>query len=424
MINIWETGISASVMIVAVLAFRRLVRKRISKNAMMILWDLVLARSLIPFQIHIEEIPIIKEFLRLCFFDHISIDSFAAKVERLEIGQIYEISSNIKLQEYLLWVWVVGMFLFLGRFMYLYKKEYRILKESVPFHHHLIERMIRQLSFCRKIRLYKSRALQTPVTYGVIFPKIVWPLELRNASRLDIRNMIAHELEHIRKFDVGRRVLLSIALCIHWFNPLMWLMYGLYKEDQEVACDERVMKNMKEGDADNYIYTLIKMGTEERNTVITTGFGQKHAGKRRVLEALEKRKGGGVIAVCFGICLWAILCSFPTLDGELLKAQKKDWWISAGTKTEGLDLIDPRYGGLTNMPAYDKDFDYDTVKQEIGENYSDFIENPTEEQIKMILVQNGIAAAKMYKKRQENGYVLTADQIWILEEYGGIDSNI
>ena len=76
------------------------------------------------------------------------------------------------------------------------------------------------------------------------------------------------------------------------------------------------------------------------------------------------------------------------------------------------------------MPAYDRDFDYDTAKQEIGENYSDFIENPTEEQIKMILVQNGIAAAKMYKKRQENGYVLTADQIWILEGYGGIDSNI
>ena len=157
-----------------------------------------------------------------------------------------------------------------------------MLRGRIPIQNGVIERMIRKFDLHRKIHLYGCSSLKTPVTYGVIFPKIIWPLEFKEATRSDVRNMIAHELEHIRKLDVGKRYLLSITLCIHWFNPLMWLMYRLYLEDQEVACDERVMRRMREREAKSYVYTLIKMTSEERGTVVTLGFGGRNAARKRI----------------------------------------------------------------------------------------------------------------------------------------------
>lgn len=74
MINIWELSISSSAMILTILAFGKFGRKRISKNAMMVLWNLVLIRALIPYKIYIGEIPIIKEGIEKGFLVNASAD--------------------------------------------------------------------------------------------------------------------------------------------------------------------------------------------------------------------------------------------------------------------------------------------------------------------------------------------------------------
>ena len=429
MTNIWELSISSSAMILTILVLRKFGRKRISKNAMMVLWNLVLIRALIPYKIYIGEIPTIKEGLEKGFLVNASADILNNYAENSQIlvvtGRMQKASTYMQLQKCFMWIWAAGVFCFLVRFIYLYIKEYRMLRGSIPIQNRVIERMIRKFDLHRKIHLYGCRSLKTPVTYGVIFPKIIWPLEFKEATRSDVRNMLAHELEHIRKFDVGKRYLLSIALCIHWFNPLMWLMYRLYLEDQEVACDERVMRRMREREAKSYVYTLIKMTSEERGTVVTLGFGGRNAARKRILEALNERKKGGItLTVCFGICLLLVFGFSGTLEeGPAMGRGNGEAGVTANATERKEDLIEPRYTGFTSMPAYDENFDYHTVKREILENYNDFMEQPTEEQIKMILIQNGIASAKMYKERQKNGYALTADQIWIMEEYYGIETN-
>lgn len=222
MTNIWELSISSSAMILTILVFRKFGRKRISKNAMMVLWNLVLIRALIPYKIYIGEIPIIKEGLEKGFLVNASADILNNYAENSQIlvvtGQMQKASTYMQLQKCFIWIWAAGVFCFLVRFIYFYIKEYRMLRGSIPIQNGVIERMIRKFDLHRKIHLYGCRSLKTPVTYGVIFPKIIWPLEFKEATRSDVRNMLAHELEHIRKFDVGKRYLLSIALCIHWFN--------------------------------------------------------------------------------------------------------------------------------------------------------------------------------------------------------------
>lgn len=139
--------------------------------------------------------------------------------------------------------------------------------------------MIHNISIHRKIRLYTSKCFPAPVIYGIFFPKMILPVNLDTVSRVDLRNMVEHELVHIRRFDVGKRYLMAAALCIHWFNPLIWLMYYLYQEDQEMSCDEQVLKHMENEEAKSYIYTMIKTASKGSSLLAINGFAAKIAGK-------------------------------------------------------------------------------------------------------------------------------------------------
>ena len=239
---IWKISISVSAMILVMLFFRKVLGKRVSKGTIMVFWNLILIRALLPCQIQLETLPIFQEYLKKFTLSNMLIKnkSFGGISQEISVNAMHQAQNGkggFEVQDYLLWIWAVGVLCFLIRLTYLYVKESRMLRRSVPVHNPWIERMVRRRSFFRKIRLYESSAFETPVTYGVLFPRIILPMDLDLVSRLDMRNMIAHELEHIRKFDVGKRYLMTLALCLHWFNPLVWIMYRLYQMDQEIACD-------------------------------------------------------------------------------------------------------------------------------------------------------------------------------------------
>lgn len=432
---IWKISISVSAMILVMLFFRKVLGKRVSKGTIMVFWNLILIRAFLPCQIQLETLPIFQEYLKKFTLSNMLIKnkSFGSISQEISVNAMHQAQNGkggFEVQDDLLWIWAVGVLCFLIRLTYLYVKESRMLRRSVPVHNPWIERMVRRRSFFRKIRLYESSAFETPVTYGVLFPRIILPMDLDLVSRLDMRNMIAHELEHIRKFDVGKRYLMSLALCLHWFNPLVWIMYRLYQEDQEIACDERVMRRMKEEEASSYIYTLIKMASEKRNLFSTTAFGSSNTGKRRIIEAMGRRRkglGNMAITLCLSISL---LPAFVSLSSTEMPTENARAEGSSNTGVEAQrmeeqgqepELIEPRYDGFTSIPAYDEGFDYDGVMKDIIENYNDVTQKLTEDQAKAIRIQEGVGLAEEYKEKKERGEKLTANEIWFIEEYGDLN---
>ena len=92
----------------------------------------------------------------------------------------------------------------------------------------------------------KENRGQSNIPNGVIHPVIF----TENHSRIMKRDyVLAHELVHIKRFDIITKVVLAVALCIHWFNPLLWVMYVLANRDIELSCDETVIfeKNTRAG---------------------------------------------------------------------------------------------------------------------------------------------------------------------------------
>ena len=432
--NLLEMNISVSLMIVIVLLIRTIGKKYISKTVIVLLWNLILVRALLPFQIPVENIPLFQQFSHKWEASELTSQAFPVQFDRYMLGEASanilgetdKISGNLQLEKVLLGLWLAGAVCLFINFVRVYKKEYRVLRKCVPVQNDTAERLIRSAMLHRKVRLFEGEDLISPVTYGIWYPKIVIPQELYDISRVDMRNMVAHELVHIRRNDVAKRFMMIAVLCIHWFNPLTWAMYHCYLEDQEMACDERVLRKMDGDESKSYVYTMIKMASGGSSLWSTTGFMRQSAEKRRILEAMnQKRMGIGsilislVLCLCLGVSLFSFTQVSEVSDMKAFSVQRENETpqlqkLEAVKKEQ--PLLSPVYEGEIRSFSTEN-FDYEAVMQDIIDNYNDFSQPLTEEQVKAIRIKNLIIMADMYKSRQDQGEKLKPRELWILDEF-------
>lgn len=100
--------------------------------------------------------------------------------------------------------------------------------------------------------------IPTPFVVGIFHPKIYLPSGLSQQERMWI---LLHERQHICRGDPAIKLLAYLALCLHWFNPLVWLAFSLAGKDMEMSCDEAVIR--KQGDAirGDYAACLLRLAT-------------------------------------------------------------------------------------------------------------------------------------------------------------------
>ena len=114
--------------------------------------------------------------------------------------------------------------------------------------------------------------------------------------------MLTHEYVHIRRFDAITKILFAAVLCIHWFNPLVWVMYVLANRDVELSCDAWVIRMMGAKNRSSYALMLIKM-EERRNdmSALYSHFGKNAISER--IEAIMKFKKTSTIACALALVL-------------------------------------------------------------------------------------------------------------------------
>ncbi|WOO37592.1 M56 family metallopeptidase [Anaerocolumna sp. AGMB13020] len=116
---------------------------------------------------------------------------------------------------------------------------------------------------CRlKDNIYTTNALSSPFVFGIISPKIYLPA---NLSETEKEYIILHEQTHIKRFDHVIKLLWHIALCIHWFNPLVWISFRFMERDMEMSCDEAVIKIMGEEIKAAYSTSLFQMSNRKKS---------------------------------------------------------------------------------------------------------------------------------------------------------------
>lgn len=146
-----------------------------------------------------------------------------------------------------------------------------------------------------------SDKIRTPFVMGVLSPRIYLPWDTPQEER---RFIIAHERQHIHRGDPLWKLLGYLALCVHWFNPLVWLAFFLGGKDMEMSCDEAVLNRLGEDIRADYSQALLRLATHKRLIAgMPLAFGEGETKGRVRNMARWRRPKVWVSGICAVLCL-------------------------------------------------------------------------------------------------------------------------
>ena len=279
--NLLELTLQGGVLIGAILLLRLLGRYRLPGWTFRILWGVALARLLIPVALPfpwnvyagLERLlsqeaaqPIPSESGALVqtlpvppASDLPGLDMPSAPQEPAWSGTAQTAPMEIPWPAIL---WLAGAVLLAVAFVVSYRRSVAVFRTALPLTHPAINRWRQCYPVLRGVPIRRCDRIRSPLTYGLIRPVVLLPKGLDCDDTQERGYVLLHEGAHIKHRDAWWTLLLAAALCVHWFNPLVWCMYVWANRDLERCCDESVVRRCGLEARSEYALTLLKW--EER----------------------------------------------------------------------------------------------------------------------------------------------------------------
>lgn len=337
--NLMQTGLTVSLAALVPLLLRRVLKKRYPARAVCLVWALLALRLLVPVQLTLPEAPVrvtprtnyVMQDDRM-LFEQAGLpveqtparwvtDEQAAALSHANTSQ----TTTFNLTAVLLGLWLAGVAISAIR----QAVSYGILKRRLdrtagPAERadllDVLDSQRSDLGISRKIPLLISPAADCPMLAGFIRPALYLPDE--NISAADAAFIFRHELTHCRHGDLWLKLLLTAAQCVHWFNPLVYLIVRFAQEDIELACDDAVVRGQNAAYRRAYGETILRsaIAQSRRRQSLVSCFGDDKKTLMRRFEGLfdksVKKRGAALIV------LVALLTA--TLGGTIAVGTKKD----------------------------------------------------------------------------------------------------
>ena len=255
-LKIINMSISASWFVLAVLILR-FVLKKAPKWVNVLLWGIVAVRLAFPFSIEsaFSLIPSAETISPSIMMDTVpSVQTGVPAINNVinpVIGSSLASAPGASANPLQIWIpilsmiWVAGVAIL---FVYTAVSYWRL------------RRKVSEAVILRD-NIFQSENVASPFVLGIIKPRIYLPF---NMNGQDLEHVVAHEQAHIRRKDHWWKPLGFLLLTIHWFNPLMWLAYVLLCRDIELACDEKVIKELDNEQRADYAQALVVCSVNRR----------------------------------------------------------------------------------------------------------------------------------------------------------------
>ncbi len=162
----------------------------------------------------------------------------------------------------LLYGWVCGGILVLGRASWQYLRLLRLIRRSRPASSNLVAltgEIQQQLGSSRKVQVLVSDQNFGPACVGFWRPKLILPSQIADgwSGRL-LRPVVAHEMAHTRRGDILWGYLQFVAQIVWWFHPLVWWLGRRAHLLCERCCDDEVIASTTCRRAD-YAESLVRV---------------------------------------------------------------------------------------------------------------------------------------------------------------------
>ena len=339
-----------SIMIALVLMLRALLKNKLPKFVFPVLWCVILVRLLVPFSVSSPLSMKVPDFFMSSPFEASAVTEAVQEDVLLVEGNEYASVPNAQIDEstafsfsetpptehtysmsgnmeeassfqfqnllsgfygyrphsVIILIYVIGLIGTSGILLFQKYTYTKRLRDSLLVEHNeTINALLRERDMGH-VLVFTNDQIASPLVCGLIAPKIYLPTRMNFSNTELLRHILCHETMHIKRGDNRLKFVMLIALCVHWFNPLVWIMSRCMAADMETACDESVLRLYHDEDAKkSYAFSLLAMAiTGNRPTLLYSAFS-KTAVERRVQSVLRYKKAPVfllALSVCFVLC--------------------------------------------------------------------------------------------------------------------------
>ena len=323
--SLLQMSFLGTVIILLIVVLRAVLINRLPKKTFLILWWIALIRLLVPFSI--KSVTSIYSLLQSIYSDinpvrtaqtttflpiHANMPEIAnglseAMVQRTESISILSV------------IWLAGLLLCFGFFAVSYIKCYREFRFSLPVENDILEAWKEKHPLKRSLSIRQTETIAAPLSYGVIRPVILMPKNTEWKNIYQLRYVLEHEYVHIRRLDMLTKLIMIAAVCIHWFNPLVWVMYILFNRDLELSCDETVVRRFGMDIKSVYATALISMEEKKSGLTPLCNSFSKNAIEERIRAIMKIKKTSKFAVIISAVLVICVTGGFATSASSLEK---------------------------------------------------------------------------------------------------------
>lgn len=323
--SLLQMSFLGTVIILLIVVLRVVLINRLPKKTFLILWWIALIRLLVPFSI--KSVTSIYSLLQSIYSD-INPVRTAQTTTFLPIhGNMPEIANGLSEAmvqrtesiSILSVIWLAGLLLCFGFFAVSYIKCYREFRFSLPVENDILEAWKEKHPLKRSLSIRQTETIAAPLSYGVIRPVILMPKNTEWKNIYQLRYVLEHEYVHIRRLDMLTKLIMIAAVCIHWFNPLVWVMYILFNRDLELSCDETVVRRFGMDIKSVYATALISMEEKKSGLTPLCNSFSKNAIEERIRAIMKIKKTSKFAVMISAVLVIGVTGGFATSASSLEK---------------------------------------------------------------------------------------------------------
>lgn len=287
----WDTMVSMTLLMAFVLMIRKPVAHFFGAKISYLLWVLPLARLFMPVltleapaPVEIAESTAASSPIAAMTPDVIAVEQIAATGALAAVDWM--------LIAMIIWAGGAGM-LFISKLASYIQFREDIISDGQLVGHH------------GSIRILETAAVGGPLAFGLFRKYIAVPTDFfRNYAPRERELALEHEIAHHESGDLAANFVGLFILSLHWFNPVAWFSWMAFRQDQETACDARILQ--KTGHEARAVYgrTIAKSAAKSafgQQLGLASPLGQKDKikGRLKMLGQREKssfrKKLGGLL---------------------------------------------------------------------------------------------------------------------------------
>src|SRR5659263_15296 len=341
---ILSLSLSGSILAVLIFAVKPFMKHKLSKSIQYYIWIVVLLRFIVPFSFE-------GSIMNDVFYsnktplevssqgtvqpmagtgENIINSSILPNVQKSVTNGVYNGDVDHSryftdlFNQYVIYLWLLGIIIALTVNLTGYARFSKYLKQAnKPATDEENRILAALLNGQNHVRLVHNRFSTTPMLIGILRPYIIIP-DI-NFNEKQLKNILLHEIAHLKHFDIGVKWLTMIAASIHWFNPLMYFIKKEINHACELACDEAVIKDLNLTEKQAYCDTLISIASEHKypiGVLQATMSEEKETLKERLVAIMQHNKKSKIIILMSLVLLIAVISGAVVLGASIGKTNQ------------------------------------------------------------------------------------------------------